>query len=64
MGCKTFDEIVARLQADKDFAARFEAVYPEGLSQATITDAIAEFEKTLVTPNSDFDRYLKVIKRP
>lgn len=59
MGCKTFDEIVARLQADKDFAARFEAVYPEGLSQATITDAIAEFEKTLVTPNSDFDRYLK-----
>ena len=29
------------------------------MSQATITDAIAEFEKTLVTPNSAFDRYLK-----
>ena len=37
----------------------FIKVYPEGLSQATITDAISEFEKTLVTPNSAFDRYLK-----
>lgn len=59
MGCATFDEIVERLAADKDFAQRFEAAYPEGLSEATITHAIAEFEKTLVTPNSAFDRYLK-----
>ena len=59
MGCSSFDEIVARLSQDKAFTARFTAVYPEGLSQATITDAIAEFEKTLVTPNSAFDRYLK-----
>lgn len=59
MGCGSFDEIVARLSADKAFVSRFTAVYPEGLSQATITDAIAEFEKTLVTPNSAFDRYLK-----
>ena len=35
------------------------AVYPEGLSQETITDAIAEFEKSLVTPDSAFDLYLK-----
>ena len=34
-------------------------MYPEGLSQATITDAIAEYEKTLLTPDSPFDRYLK-----
>ncbi len=59
MGCKSFDEIVARLAEDKAFVKEFNAVYPEGLSQATITDAIAEFEKTLVTPNSAFDRYLK-----
>lgn len=59
MGCKSFDEIVARLSDDKAFVKSFNEVYPEGLSQATITDAIAEFEKTLVTPNSDFDRYLK-----
>ena len=59
MGCSSFDEIVARLSEDKAFVKDFTAVYPEGLSQATITDAIAEFEKTLVTPNSAFDRYLK-----
>ena len=59
MGCSSFDEIVARLSADEAFVRQFQAVYPEGLSQATITDAIAEFEKTLVTPNSAFDRYLK-----
>lgn len=59
MGCQSFDEIVARLSADKAFVDSFRVAYPEGLSQATITDAIAEFEKTLVTPNSAFDRYLK-----
>ena len=61
MGCKSFDEIVARLSEDKAFVDSFTVVYPEGLSQATITDAIAEFEKTLVTPNSAFDRYLKAL---
>lgn len=59
MGCASFDEIVARLAEDKAFVKAFNAVYPEGLSQATITDAIAQYERTLVTPNSPFDRYLK-----
>ena len=59
MGSASFDEIAARLSADADFTARFKAVYPEGLNEQTITDAIAEYEKTLVTPNSPFDRYLK-----
>lgn len=59
MGSASFDEIAARLSADADFTARFKTVYPEGLNEQTITDAIAEYEKTLVTPNSPFDRYLK-----
>lgn len=59
MGCKSFDEIVARLSEDKAFVKAFTEIYPEGLSQETITHAIAEYEKTLVTPNSPFDRYLK-----
>lgn len=59
MGCASFDEIVDRLAKDKEFTAKFLAVYPEGLSQSSITDAIAEYEKTLITPNSAFDRYLK-----
>ena len=59
MGSASFDEIAARLSADAAFAAKFKTVYPEGLNEKTITDAIAEYEKTLVTPNSPFDRYLK-----
>ena len=59
MGCKSFDEIIARLSEDKAFVASFKKVYPDGMSQATITDAIDHYERTLVTPNSAFDKYLK-----
>ena len=37
---------------------QFKAVYPDGWSEQNITDAIAEFERTLITPNSAFDKYL------
>ena len=63
MGCKSFDEIAARLNEDKEFAAAFNKVYPTGLNQETITDAIEHYERTLVTPNSPFDRYLKGDKK-
>ena len=58
MGSASFDEICAKLAEDKEFSKQFLAVYPEGLSQSTVTDAIAEFEKTLLTP-SRFDKYLR-----
>ncbi|MGY4677301.1 cytochrome-c peroxidase [Pasteurella sp. P03HT] len=58
MGSKNWDEIVAKLEQDEHFKQQFLAVYPE-INEATITHAIAEFEKTLITPNSAFDRYLK-----
>ena len=60
MACESFDEIVAKLAADKEMVKRFKAIYPDkGITQETITDAIAEFERTLTTPNSAFDKYLK-----
>ena len=59
MGSKDFDEISARIAQDKEFTRLFTEVYPEGLCQASITDAIAEYEKTLLTPDSPFDLYLK-----
>jgi cytochrome c peroxidase len=37
----------------------FAQVYPDGITQANITDAIEEFEMTLLTPNSPFDKYLR-----
>ena len=59
MASPNFDAIVAKLNKDKKFVREFKAVYPEGISQATITDAIEQFERTLITPNSRFDKYLR-----
>ena len=59
MASQSFDDIIAKLAADKELTKRFMAIYPDGYSEKNITDAIEEFEKTLITPNSAFDRYLK-----
>lgn len=59
MANTSFDEICEKLNADADFAKAFKEVYPDGFNQANITDAIQEFERTLLTPNSRFDKYLK-----
>lgn len=59
MACKSFDEICDKLKADAAFSKAFTEVYPNGINEANITNAIQEFEKTLLTPNSRFDKYLK-----
>ena len=59
MASTSFDEIIAKLQGDKRYVEMFQTLYPEqGITEATITDAIEEFERTLVTPNSQFDKWL------
>ena len=59
MASESFDQIISKLQADKKFVADFIAVYPDGLTAANLTDAIEQFERTLVTPNSAFDKWLR-----
>ena len=59
MASTSFDEIIAKLQKDKKFVKAFNAVYPEGMTQATLTDAIEQFERTLITPDSRFDKWLR-----
>lgn len=59
MGDQTWDQICDRLSQDKALVKEFEELYPgEGLTRMTVTGAIAEFEKTLITPGSRFDQYL------
>ena len=58
MASKSFDEIIAKLAADKPLTKQFEEAYPDGWSEANITNAIEEFERTLITPNAPFDKYL------
>ncbi len=59
MACKSFDEICDKLKADAAFTKAFTEVYPDGINEVNITNAIQEFERTLLTPNSRFDKYLK-----
>lgn len=63
MGSKNWDEVAAKLHQDPSYAQDFINTYnsPE-INQATITQAIAEYEKTLITPDSPFDMYLKGIE--
>ncbi len=55
----TWPEVIAKLNADTGFRAGFEAVYAGGLTPANIVDAIATFERTLLTPDAPFDRFLR-----
>lgn len=59
MGCASWDEIIEKLNKDRALLKKFTKVYPDGFTGENITDAIAEFEKTLLTPDSKFDQYLK-----
>jgi len=42
-----------------EYKREFSKLYKDGVTFENIADAIAEFEKTLITPNSKFDRYIK-----
>lgn len=48
-----------KLNSSKEYKSMFLDVYEKAPSYTLFKDAIVAFEKTLVTPNSRFDRYLK-----
>jgi cytochrome c peroxidase len=55
----TWEQVTQRLSADPELAAEMTAVYGDGaITQDNITDAIAEYERSLITP-SRFDRFLR-----
>ncbi len=51
-------DIVASMKETSHYPVAFAKLYPDGITVDNIVDAIAEFEKTLLTPNSPYDRYL------
>ena len=54
----SFKELIARMKKSS-YQPQFKAIYKDGITKKNITDAIAEYEKSLITPNAPFDRYLK-----
>jgi cytochrome c peroxidase len=55
----TWEGIATKLGADEAFSTAFRQVYPDGFSAKNITDAIAEYERTLITPGAPFDLFLR-----
>ena len=55
----TWPELLATLQADADYVTRFNTAYAGGLTRVNVLDALASFERSLLTPNARFDRYLR-----
>ncbi len=51
--------VIAKLKTDQDYRQSFDALFADGITAGNIALAIAEFERTLLTPNARFDRFLK-----
>lgn len=58
-----WEQVIKKIKKDKEYMAMFKEAFAvkrsKDLSGEMMAEAIAEFEKTLVTPDSPFDLYLK-----
>ncbi|MEQ1784488.1 MAG: cytochrome-c peroxidase [Hyphomonadaceae bacterium] len=51
--------VVSMVSRDAAYSRAFANAYRDGVTRANIQNAIATFERTLITPNSRFDAYLQ-----
>ena len=51
--------MVERLKAIPSYSVTFKQLYPNGLTAENVGKAIGAFERSLITQNSAFDRYLR-----
>ena len=54
----TFSNLIKTLK-NSPYKAEFDSIYKDGITKENITDAIAEYKKTLITPDAPFDKYLR-----
>lgn len=61
MGMKSWDEVVARLEQIPEYPTLFKEAFGTDakISEDNVVKAIATYERTLITPNSPYDRYVK-----
>lgn len=55
----TWEEVIPKIEDDSDYRRAFAELYPNGIRPDAVRDAIAAYERSLVTANSPFDRYLR-----
>lgn len=52
-------QVIAKLEGVADYRRDFTAIWPEGITARHIQSALAEFERSLTTPDAPFDHYLR-----
>jgi len=57
MGSK-WEDVIRKVSREPGYSKAFAAAYKDGVNKANIENAIATYERTLITPNSRFDKYL------
>jgi cytochrome c peroxidase len=55
----TWPQALAAIVEDPQYNAAFKAIYNDGVQPHNVKDAIATFERSLITPDSRFDRFLR-----
>jgi cytochrome c peroxidase len=55
----TWPELQGKLGREADYVSVFRAAYVDGLTWNNVIAALVSFERSLVTPRSRFDRYLR-----
>jgi cytochrome c peroxidase len=55
----SWDGAASRLAAKPGYTERFHAVFSDGLTPLNVRSALVTYERSLVTPNAPFDRYLR-----
>lgn len=55
----SWSTVIDTLSSDPDYQAAFHSTYPDGVTPSNVQNALATYERTLLTPNSRFDLYLK-----
>lgn len=58
MGSK-WDEVLRKVLVEPKYKNAFLSAYKDGVTKENIQNAIATFERTLITPNSRFDKFLR-----
>lgn len=55
----TWEDVLSKLRNSPEYTAEFNRIYRNGIQRENVKNAIAEFERSLFTPDSPLDRYLR-----
>jgi len=54
-----WQDVIRKLARDPEYVQQFKAIWPDGIKPEHLQIAIAEFQRSLITPGAPFDLYLK-----